>query len=286
MPRSRREADEDKRSIAMTEQAEEMRALVREKYGQIARTQSSGCCDTSCDCASGAESLDMIGDAYQSVQGYVAEADLGLGCGVPTEHAGIRPGDTVLDLGAGAGVDAFVARGLVGEKGQVYGVDMTPDMVAKARAHAEKLGYDDVEFRLGEIEHLPFERDSIDVVISNCVLNLVPDKPQAFAEIYRVLRPGAHFCVSDIVASAPLPDGIRKAAALYVGCVAGAEPEVDYLATVGNAGCKDVRVAKSRRLDLPDNVLAGILSADEVAAARDANLHVKSITVIGVKPAN
>ena len=170
----------------------------------------------------------MIGDAYRSVEGYVAEADLGLGCGVPTEHAGIRPGDTVLDLGAGAGVDAFVARRLVGEEGKVYGVDMTPDMVAKARANAEKLGYRNVEFRLGEIERLPFERDMIDVVISNCVLNLVPEKARAFAEIHRVLRPGAHFCVSDIVASAPLPEGMRNAAALYVGCVAGAEPEADY----------------------------------------------------------
>jgi SAM-dependent methyltransferase len=270
----------------MTDQGEKMRALVREKYGLIARTQSSGCCGSSCDCGSSTESLDMIGDAYKAVEGYVAEADLRLGCGVPTEHAGIRPGSTVLDLGAGAGIDAFVARRLVGAEGQVYGVDMTPEMVAKARAHADKLGYDNVEFRLGEIEHLPFERDSIDVVISNCVLNLVPDKVRAFAEIYRVLRPGAHFCVSDIVASALLPDGIRKAAALYVGCVAGAEPEVDYLAIVRSAGFMGVRIAKSQRIQLPDNVLAGILSSNEVAVARDADLHVKSVTVIGVKPAN
>ena len=221
----------------------------------------------------------------ESVEGYVAEADLGLGCGVPTEHAGIRPGNTVLDLGAGAGIDAFVARRLVGEEGQVYGVDMTPDMVAKARANTEKLGYRNVEFRLGEIEHLPFERDSIDVVISNCVLNLVPDKVRAFAEIYRVLRPGAHFCVSDIVASAPLPEGIRHAAALYVGCVAGAEPEADYLAIVGNAGFRDVRVVKSRRIDLPEEALTSTLAANDITAARDTDLHVKSVTVVGVKPA-
>ena len=270
----------------MTEQAEEIRALVREKYGKIARSRTSGCCGSSCGCEGGAEGLDMIGDGYRSVEGYMADADLGLGCGVPTEHAGIRPSDTVLDLGAGAGVDAFVARRLVGEEGQVYGVDMTPDMVSKARANAEKLGYGNVEFRLGEIEHLPFERDSIDVVISNCVLNLVPDKARAFAEMYRVLRPGAHFCVSDIVASAPLPEGIRKAAALYVGCVAGAEPEADYLAIVGNAGFGDIRIAKSRRINLPDDVLVGILSADEIAETRNADLYVKSVTVIGVKPVN
>jgi arsenite methyltransferase len=144
----------------MTEQAEEIRALVREKYGAIARKEVSGC-GSSCGCERGADGVDMIGDAYKSVEGYLADADLGLGCGLPTEHAGISLGDTVLDLGAGAGIDAFVARRLVGENGQVYGVDMTPDMVAKARANADKLDYRNVEFRLGEIEHLPFERDSI-----------------------------------------------------------------------------------------------------------------------------
>lgn len=269
----------------MAEQAEEIRALVREKYGAIARKEVSGC-GSSCGCDGAADGIDMIGDAYKSVEGYVAEADFGLGCGLPTEHAGMKPGDTVLDLGAGAGVDAFVARRVVGEKGQVFGVDMTPDMVAKARANAEKLGYGNVEFRLGEIEHLPFERDSIDVVISNCVLNLVPDKAHAFAEVSRVLRPGAHFCVSDIVASAPLPEGIRKAAALYVGCVAGAEPEAYYLDIIRNVGFRDLRIVKSRRIDLPEDVLAGSLTADEIAAAHDADLHVKSVTVVGVKPAN
>jgi len=267
----------------MTEQAEEIRALVRDKYGAIARSEVSGC-GCSSGCSGEADGIDMIGDAYQTVEGYVAEADLGLGCGVPTEHAGIEPGKTVLDLGAGAGVDAFVARRLVGEEGRVYGVDMTPDMVAKARANAEKLGYRNVEFRLGEIEHLPFERDSIDVVISNCVLNLVPDKARAFAEIFRVLRPGGHFCVSDIVASAQLPDGIRKAAALYIGCVAGAEPETQYLAIVKNTGFRDIAVVKSRRIDLPDDTLTGRLAAEEITAARDADLHVKSVTVVGVKP--
>jgi len=268
----------------MTEQAEAIRALVRDKYGAIARNETS-CCGSSCGCQSEADGIDMIGDAYRSVEGYLAEADLGLGCGVPTEHAGISSGNTVLDLGAGAGIDAFVARRLVGDEGQVYGVDMTPDMVAKARANTEKLGYRNVEFRLGEIEHLPFERDSIDVVISNCVLNLVPDKVRAFAEIYRVLRPGAHFCVSDIVASAPLPEGVRSATALYVGCVAGAEPEADYLAMIADAGFRDVQVVKSRRIDLPNESLADTPATD-ITFARDIDLHVKSVTVVGVKPAN
>lgn len=143
-----------------------------------------------------------------------------------------------------------------------------------------------MEFRLGEIEHLPFERNSIDVIISNCVLNLVPDKARAFAEIFRVLRPGAHFCVSDVVASAPLPDGIRKAAALYVGCVAGAEPEARYLSIIADAGFRDVRIVKSRRLDLPDGELTDHLAPEEIASARAADLHVRSVTVIGVKRAN
>lgn len=160
---------------------------------------------------------------------------------------------------------------------------MTPDMVVKAKANAEKLGYRNVEFRLGEIERLPFERGSIDLVISNCVLNLVPDKARAFAEIFRVLRPGGRFCVSDIVASAPLPVGIRRAAALYVGCVAGAEPETDYLAIINAAGFHDIRIVKSRRIDLPNEVLTGFLAESELATMRGADLHVRSVTIVGSK---
>jgi arsenite methyltransferase len=159
-------------------------------------------------------------------------------------------------------------------------------MVAKARANAQKLGLQNVEFRLGEIEHLPFERDSVDVVVSNCVLNLVPDKATAFAEIFRVLRPGARFCVSDIVASGPLPEDIRKAAALYVGCIAGAEPEERYLDIIADAGFRDVRIVKSRRIDLPEGTLANVLTAEQIDSARATDLHVKSVTVVGVKPAN
>jgi arsenite methyltransferase len=269
----------------MNEQAEQIRALVREKYGAIARKEAS-CCGSSCGCEGESSGIDMIGNAYKSVEGYVPDADYGLGCGLPTEHAELRPGDTVLDLGAGAGIDAFVARRVVGESGRVYGVDMTPDMVAKARANAQKLCFQNVEFRLGEIEHLPFERDSVDVVVSNCVLNLVPDKATAFAEIFRVLRPGARFCVSDIVASGPLPENIRKAAALYVGCIAGAEPEERYLDIIADAGFRDVRIVKSRRIDLPEGTLANVLTAEQIDSARATDLHVKSVTVVGVKPAN
>lgn len=227
----------------------------------------------------------MIGDAYAGVTGYVAEADLGLGCGVPVEHAGLRPGQTVLDLGSGAGLDAFVARAEVGAGGHVIGVDMTAEMVAKARMNAEKSGFRNVEFRLGEIEHLPVLSDSVDVVISNCVLNLVPDKPRAFAEIFRVLRPGGHFCVSDIVASQRLPEWVQEIADAYAGCVAGAIPREDYLAIIGEAGFGVIEVASERRIDVPDVLLAQSLTEAQRAEAARHDLHVLSVTVKAVKPA-
>ena len=217
----------------MTDTEDRLRDQVREKYAEIANAGGCGCGPSCCDSPDG---IDMIGDAYDNVAGHMAEADLGLGCGLPVEHAGIRQGDIVLDLGSGAGNDVFIARHETGATGHVIGVDMTPEMIAKARANAAKLGHDNVEFRLGEIEHLPVETDSIDVVISNCVLNLVPDKRVAFAEIYRALKPGGRFCISDIVASAPLPAWTQEIAALYAGCVAGALPRDEYLSIIADSG--------------------------------------------------
>jgi arsenite methyltransferase len=265
----------------------DIKSVVRDKYGAIAQSAEKragkGCgCGTNC-CSDG--SLDMIGGAYADVDGYVAEADLALGCGLPTQHAGIAAGDVVLDLGSGAGIDAFVARRLVGDHGQVIGVDMTETMIERARANATKLGYDNVAFRLGEIEALPVADASIDVVISNCVLNLVPDKAKAFAETLRVLRPGGHFCVSDIVATGSLPEGIQKAAALYVGCVAGAIPEAEYLAVIRAAGFGDVRIAERKPVALPDEVLRGHLSPTELREFRASGVGVQSVTVLGSKPA-
>jgi arsenite methyltransferase len=265
----------------------DIKSVVREKYGAIARdaekrAAKSGGCGTSC-CGDGA--LDMIGDAYAAVEGYVADADLALGCGVPTRHADIAAGDAVLDLGSGAGIDAFVARRLVGDHGQVIGVDMTEMMVERARANATKLGYRNVDFRLGEIEALPVADGTIDVVVSNCVLNLVPDKARAFAETFRVLKPGGRFCVSDIVATGELPDGIRKAAALYVGCVAGAIPEADYLAVIREAGFEAVRIAERKPVPLPDEVLREHLSPAELREFRASGIAILSVTVLGSKPA-
>lgn len=260
----------------------DIKSLVRARYGVIAESAARGCgCAPAC-CDEGA--LDMIGDAYADVTGYVAEADLGLGCGLPTGHARIRAGDVVLDLGSGAGIDAFVARQSVGEAGRVIGVDMTEGMIARARNNAAKLGYGNVEFRLGEIEHLPVEDDTVDVVISNCVLNLVPDKARAFAETLRVLRPGGHFCVSDVIATGALPEGIRKAAALYVGCVAGAIPEPEYLALIRAAGFAGVRIVERKPIHLPDEVLRDHLSEPELISYRSSGVDLLSVTVLGTKP--
>jgi arsenite methyltransferase len=263
---------------------DEVRTLVRERYGAIAREKGSCCGPSCCGPEIAPDGLNVIGDAYEGVEGRLAEADLNLGCGVPTRHAALKHGETVLDLGSGAGNDVFIARHEVGVEGRVIGVDMTPDMIARARENARKLGLDNVEFRLGEIEHLPVESGSIDVIVSNCVLNLLPDKAPAFVEMFRVLRPGGRFCVSDIVATDQLPQGVREAAGLYVGCVAGALPEPEYLALIDAAGFQGVRNAKEQMILLPDEALSPHMGSDEIAAFRASGVELKSVTVLGAKP--
>jgi SAM-dependent methyltransferase len=265
--------------------SDSVRTAVREKYGAIATGSEAGCCGpTSCGCGPDVlAEIQFIGDDYASVEGHVPEADLGLGCGVPTELAELAPGQIVLDLGSGAGVDAFVARRVVGDAGRVIGVDMTPEMVARARVNASVLGYKNVDFRLGEIEALPVDRDTVDVAISNCVLNLVPEKTRAFAEMYRVLKPGGHFCVSDIVTRGELPEAVRRSAELYAGCVAGAVDEAEYLDGLRAAGFVGVEVRKSHEVQVPDSVLAGYLTPDEIATLRQSGAGVWSVTVFGRK---
>ena len=266
---------------------DQLRDTVRQKYAEIATRRPTACSSTSC-CGTApqpANDFSMIGDAYAGVSGYLAEADLGLGCGLPVEHAGLDTGQTVLDLGSGAGLDAFVARRAVGDTGHVIGVDMTAEMIARARQNAQDSGYDNVEFRLGEIEHLPVLSDSIDVVISNCVLNLVPDKARAFAEIYRVLRPGGHICISDVVASRALPGWVKGIAEAYAGCVSGAIPKKDYLELIERTGFDTVAVAAERRIEVPAELLAQSLTAQQRAETERADLHVLSITVTAFKPA-
>ncbi len=268
-----------------TNTAEDIKRTVREKYGEIARqdkaTNAASCCGSG-GCST--EVYNIMTDDYAHVDGYLPDADLGLGCGLPTQFAGIRPGDTVLDLGSGAGNDCFVARNETGPDGRVIGVDFTPEMIAKAQENARKLGHANVEFRQGDIEQLPLSTSMVDVVVSNCVLNLVPDKQKAFAEVYRVLKPGGHFSISDVVLRGELPGKLSEAAEMYAGCVSGAMQESGYLGIIHDLGFEQVTVQKRKAIDVPDDILARHISADEIAAFRNSGTGIFSITVSAVKP--
>lgn len=255
-----------------------MKEVVREKYTEVVQASQS-CCGPSCCSPGGAD----FSEGYESLEGYVKDADLGLGCGLPTEFARIQEGDTVLDLGAGAGNDVFIARSLAGESGRVIGLDMTEAMIARARANNRKLGYRNVEFVLGDIEDMPLEDNSVDVAISNCVMNLVPDKDRAYAEVHRVLRPGGHFSISDIVLQGELPPALQEAAAMYAGCVAGAMQKGEYLAAIERAGFSNIKIDKERQLNLPDELLLDFLSPAELNAFRESGTGIFSINVYGEK---
>lgn len=263
---------------------EDIKAMVREKYSAIAEQpkeqNAASCCGASC-CST--VDYEVFSEDYSKLQGYVEDADLGLGCGVPTEFAQICEGDTVIDLGSGAGNDAFVARAIVGATGKVIGIDMTEAMIHKAQENNDKLGFNNVEFRLGDIEKMPVSASKADVVISNCVLNLVPDKEKAFAEIFRVLKPGGHFCVSDIVLEGTLPETIRSAAEMYAGCVAGASQKADYLRMIQQAGFENISVPKEREIQLPDDILSSYMNAEEIAVYRASGASIRSVTVYADK---
>ena len=268
------------------ETPDNLKQVVKEKYGQIAKaSKSSGCCGPTCcgDSENKIVGYTVMQDEYNHLEGYVAEADLGLGCGVPTEYAGIKKGDTVVDLGSGAGNDVFIARAIVEDEGKVIGLDMTEEMIEKANKNNEKLGYDNVEFKFGDIEAMPFENDLADVVVSNCVLNLVPDKQKAFSEIYRILKPGAHFCVSDIVLKGELPTGLKKSAEMYAGCVAGALQQDEYLSIIRETGFTSIEIKKTKVIELPADVLKEYISYSEIEMFRKNNIGIFSITVVGHK---
>lgn len=263
----------------------ELKALVKEKYGEIAEQSkeqnASSCCGAG-GCST--EVYNIMADDYTKLQGYNADADLGLGCGLPTQFAKIKEGNTVIDLGSGAGNDAFVARAMAGEKGKVIGIDFTEKMVEKARANAGKLNFNNVEFRLGDIEQMPVSANVADVVVSNCVLNLVPNKSNVFKEIYRVLKPGAHFSISDIVLEGQLPEKLKQAAEMYAGCVSGAIQKNTYLELIELAGFKNITVQKEKPILLPDDILANYFTAEEIASFRNSNTGIYSITVYAEKP--
>jgi arsenite methyltransferase len=240
--------------------SEEIKQVVKDKYSKIAEGQSSGCCEPSCCGGSEPEVFNIMIDEYNDIKGYVPDADLGLGCGLPTEFAGIKKGDVVVDLGSGAGNDVFIARAETGEEGRVIGIDMTEEMIAKAEKNKAKTGFSNVEFRLGEIENIPLEENTADVVISNCVLNLVPDKDKAFSELHRILKPGGHFCVSDIVIHGDLPAEVQRSAELYAGCVSGALKEEEYLSIISKNNFKNIEIKKSKKIALTDELLNSYLS--------------------------
>ena len=263
----------------------EIKDMVREKYGVIAtqeKSDSTSCCTTTGCCG---DVTSTMADNYAKLPGYVADADLGLGCGLPTEYAQIKEGDTVIDLGSGAGNDVFVARRIVGDKGRVIGIDFTEAMIERARKNNDKLGFKNVEFRLGEIESMPVTSNYANVIVSNCVLNLVPNKHRAFSEIFRVMKAGGHFSISDIVLTAELPASIKEVAEMYAGCVSGAIQQQDYLSIIQEAGFSNVRIQNEKPVFIPDEVLSKYLSSGELEGFRNKPAVIKSITVYAEKSA-
>ena len=259
--------------------ADDVRTVVREKYGAIAE-QGGTCCGegTGCGCGCVSDTLDAIGYSAEQAAAIPEGANLGLGCGNPLAYAAAKPGETVLDLGSGAGIDCFLAAREVGPSGRAIGVDMTPLMIEKARANAAKGGYDNVEFRLGEIEHLPVADASVDLVISNCVINLSPDKPQVFRDALRALKPGGRIVVSDLVLTRPLPPALKQRVDFLVGCVAGASLQDDYLRMMREAGFADVEIAHESGYDV------GLPNLEENSEERAAFAAVRSVKVRARKP--
>ncbi len=263
---------------------EETKAMVKERYTQIAnqgKAQNASSCCGATDSSNKVYNIMM--DDYSDLKGYNPEADLGLGCGLPTAFAKIQEGDTVLDLGSGAGNDCFVARHETGATGKVIGVDFSETMIQKARNNADKLGYNNVEFRQGDIEHLPVADSVVDVVVSNCVLNLVPDKPAVFREIYRVLKPGGHFSISDIVLVGDLPEALRKDAEMYAGCVSGAIQKSDYTQGIADAGFASASIQKEKPIIIPDDILEKYLDPHVIDQFKNGGVGIFSITVYAEK---
>jgi arsenite methyltransferase len=264
---------------------ETLKELVKQKYSEIALqdkdTNQSSCCGSG-GCST--EVYNIMSEDYTNLEGYNAEADLGLGCGLPTQFAQIKKGDVVIDLGSGAGNDAFIARAETGETGKVIGIDFTPAMIEKARANAEKLAFHNVEFRQGDIENMPVTANTADVVVSNCVLNLVPNKDAVIKEIFRVLKPGGHFSISDIVLVGNLPDQLRNAAEMYAGCVSGAIQKEVYMELINNGGFKNIKLQKEKAINIPDDILRNYMDDDGIRSFKTGSTGIFSVTVYAEKP--
>lgn len=270
---------------AETKTPDELKETVRTKYSQISE-QGADYNARSC-CGAGGESTkvyNIMTDDYSELDGYNKDADLGLGCGLPTQFAQIKKGDIVIDLGSGAGNDCFVARHETGPEGKVIGIDFTESMINRARMNAEKLGFNNVEFRSGDIEEMPVSDNVADVIVSNCVLNLVPDKQKVFKEIFRVLKPGGHFSISDIVLEGELPPALKNDAEMYAGCVAGAIQKDDYIGHIQETGFEEVTLQKQKPIEIPDDILGQYLSEKEIADFNTGETGIYSITVFAQKP--
>jgi arsenite methyltransferase len=269
-------------------ESQNLKEIVKQKYAAIAlqekETNEASCCGATAACC-GDDVYKIMADDYSKIDGYNADADLGLGCGLPTQFAKIRKGDTVIDLGSGAGNDAFIARHETGETGKVIGIDFTPAMIEKSRRNAEVRGLNNVEFRQGDIEDMPLTSNKADVIVSNCVLNLVPNKHKVFSEIYRVLKPGGHFSISDIVLEGELPAKWKEVSELYAGCVSGAIQKEDYMSIIEETGFVNTILQKEKNIVIPDEVLAAYLSQDEIKQFKESAIGVQSITVYAEKAA-
>jgi SAM-dependent methyltransferase len=264
---------------------EQVKEMVKQKYSEIAlqnkETNQSSCCGAG-GCST--EVYNIMNDDYTELKGYNPDADLGLGCGLPTQFAKIKKGDTVIDLGSGAGNDCFIARAETGAEGKVIGIDFTPAMIEKARNNAEKLGFNNVEFRQGDIEKIPVTSNVADVIVSNCVLNLVPNKDNVFKEIFRVLKPGGHFSISDVVLVGNLPEALRKDAEMYAGCVSGAIQKEVYLELIKGNGFANIQLQKEKAINIPDDILKNYLTETELTSFKTGNTGIFSITVFAEKP--
>ncbi len=267
------------------ENTNNVKELVKQKYSQIAlqdkEINQSSCCGSGC-CST--EVYNIMADDYTTIEGYNSDADLGLGCGLPTQFAKIKKGDVIIDLGSGAGNDAFIARHETGESGKVIGIDFTPAMIERAKHNAEVRGFNNVEFRQGDIEKMPVTANAADVIVSNCVLNLVPNKEGVMNEIYRVLKPGGHFSISDIVLEGELPIQIKEAAEMYAGCVAGAIQKPVYLELIERAGFKNMIIQKDKAIVIPDDILSQYLSPAQIETFKNSGTGIRSITVYAEKP--
>jgi SAM-dependent methyltransferase len=267
-----------------TKSPDELKETVRKRYSDISNQSkqfnASSCCGAG---DASTEVYNIMSDDYSQLEGYNSDADLGLGCGLPTQFAKIQKGDTVIDLGSGAGNDCFVARHETGETGKVLGIDFATPMIKKARENAEKLGFNNVEFRQGDIEEMPVSDAVADVIVSNCVLNLVPNKPAVFSEMLRVLKPGGHFSISDIVLDGELPEALREDAEMYAGCVAGAIQKETYLDHIRDAGFNSITIQKQKPINIPTDILKRYLNEDEIDAFNDGGSGIFSITVFAQK---